>query len=81
MTAKSTVAIAITALAAGAALGILFAPDSGAATRKKIVKKGNDLRDRLTDLVGKGEELAEDLKKQANDVTEKAKNTARTATS
>ncbi|MCB9184805.1 MAG: YtxH domain-containing protein [Flavobacteriales bacterium] len=81
MTAKSTVAIAITALAAGAALGILFAPDSGAATRKKIVKKGNDLRDRLTDLVGKGEELAEDLKKQANDVTEKAKHAARTATS
>lgn len=33
--------------AAGAVLGILFAPDKGTETRKKIAQKGTDLKDKI----------------------------------
>ncbi|MEO8591250.1 MAG: YtxH domain-containing protein [Flavobacteriales bacterium] len=79
MSTKSTIAIALTALAAGAALGLLLAPASGKETRKKLAKKGSDLKARLSDMMEEGNELIDKLKGDAEDLAEKAKNTANTA--
>ena len=76
MSTKSTLAIALTALAAGAALGVLLAPASGADTRKKLVKKGNDLKDQLADLMDQGKDLIGELKGEAQDAASKMRDAA-----
>ena len=46
-------------LAAGAVAGILFAPAKGVDTRKKILKKGNNIADEFKDKFGN---LSEEVK-------------------
>ena len=38
--------------AIGSALGILLAPDKGSATRRKIIEKGNDIGDSISEFGG-----------------------------
>jgi gas vesicle protein len=76
MSTKSTIAIALTALAAGAAIGLLVAPASGADTRKKLSKKGKDLKDRLAEMLEEGNELIAQMKGDAKGFADRAKDTA-----
>ena len=55
--------------AIGGALGILFAPDKGSETRKKISTKGNDLTDSMKEKFG---EFVDKFKKEVETASNKA---------
>jgi len=74
----------VTAAAAGAVIGLLFAPEEGTQTRKKIKKRTNNLASELIDALEKSKEkaasAAEDLKDKGqqykSDLTDKAEELA-----
>lgn len=55
--------------AIGAAMGILFAPNKGSETRRKITSKGEDLTDALKE---KFKDLMDEVKKEVETVKDKA---------
>ena len=75
MSTSKTLLGFIAGAAVGAALGILFAPDKGTETRKKISDQGNDLADNIkgkfTDLVDGVKEKFSSLKGEADDAVDK----------
>lgn len=64
--------------AAGVVLGMLYAPEEGKETRKKIKNKANDLKDQAIDQYGKTTEKA---KAQYQDLSEKVKDNYQTISS
>lgn len=67
----------IAGLAAGAVIGILFAPAKGKDTRKKITKKSEDLMDdikeKFDDVLESISEKYQEVKEEVSDIKEKAK--------
>lgn len=64
-------------LAAGAILGVLFAPDKGVNTRKKIAKKTSDLKNNVkssfNDFLTSVEDQYHNIVSKAEDVVEEGK--------
>jgi len=80
MGSKKLLTAVLLGAAAGAVLGILFAPDKGTETRKKIAKKTGDLGDTVrTKFNELGESIAEkfdSIRGEANEIMEKGKDKA-----
>ena len=55
-------------VAAGAILGILYAPDKGSATRRKLSRTGDDLRDRFNSIKNTISDKIDSFKEDVDDV-------------
>ena len=63
----STVDKIFVGVAVGVILGVLYAPDKGSITRRRLSRTGNDIRDRFNDLKDSIVDKIDSYKEDAND--------------
>jgi gas vesicle protein len=63
----------LTGLAAGVAVGILFAPNSGVETRGLIGRKAGEGKEALTDKASRLQKQAKQMRNRADDLVEQGK--------
>ena len=83
MSSGKTLLGLVAGVAAGAVLGILFAPEKGSVTRNQISQKGEDLLDNLKnkfdEFLANATSEMEDVKSEAEDLLAKGKDKAQQA--
>lgn len=73
MKTGKTIISVLGGVVAGAALGILFAPDKGTNTRKKIAKKSNDTKNKAMESFN---ELLNNVSEKCSSLIDKGENLA-----